>query len=426
MNARKLAVDAIDKILTNDAYSNIVVNDTLKKFELSKEDKGLFTSLVYGTIQHLITIEYYLEPFIQKKKPKHYIYYLLCMSVYQLVFLEVEPYAVVNEAVSIARLKDMKIASFVNGVLRNFLRTKIRSVDELKATGNEIEYLSVKYSHPAWLVAFLLKDYSFNVVEGILKENNEEKKDAIRVNTLKTTKEEVKAKLTELGIGYEESILASDALIIDKPIIHTEVMIRGLATVQDISSQLVSIVCNPTPGSSIIDLCSAPGGKASHLAALMGNNGKIFACDIYPHKIKLMTELFNRLGVTIVKPQQIDARLVKNVVRSSCFDYVICDAPCSGLGVISHKVDLKYHINMDAIDSIVSLQREILDATCNLVKVNGYYVYSTCTINKDENEYQIREFIKRHPKFEIVEEKVILPQDYHTDGFYICKMRRVK
>ena len=426
MNVRKLAVDAIDKIMTSNAYSNIVVNDTLKKFELSNEDKGLFTNLVYGTLQHLLTIEYYLEPFILKKKPKHYIHYLLCMSVYQLVYLETSSYAVVNEAVGIARLKDSKVASFVNGVLRNFLRTKVRDIEEIKQNGDEINYLSVKYSHPAWLVAFLLKDYSFSVVEEILKENNIEKKDAIRINTLKSNKEEVETKLTEAGIGFEESELAKDALIIDKPIIHTEVMIRGLATVQDISSQLVSIICNPEPNSSIIDLCSAPGGKASHLAALMNNTGRIFACDVYPHKIKLMNELFNRLNVTNVRTQLIDARLVKNEVRSSCFDYVVCDAPCSGLGVISHKVDLKYHINLDAISSIIALQKEILDSTCNLVKVGGYYVYSTCTINKDENEYQIKEFMKCHPRFEIVEERQILPQDYHTDGFYICKMRRVK
>ena len=426
MNVRKLAIDAIDKIMVNNGYSNIVVNETLKKFELSKEDKGLFTSLVYGTIQHLLTIEYYLEPFIMKKKPKHYIYYLLCVSVYELVYLHTEPYAVCNEMVGIARLKDMKVASFVNGVLRNFLRTKLRDIEEIKDNGDEIKYLSIKYSHPSWLVAFFLKDYDFQTVEKILIENNEEKKDAIRINTIKSNKEEVKEKLEGLGIGYTESDIAPDALIIDKPIINTEILIRGLAIMQDISSQMVGIITNPLPKSSILDLCSAPGGKASHLAALMNNTGKIFACDIYPQKIKLMTELFNRLGISCIKPQQIDARLVKNVVRSSCFDYCLGDVPCSGLGVISHKVDLKYHIEMNSINEIINLQKEILDATWNLVKVGGFYIYSTCTINKDENEYQIREFLKRHPRFEIVEEKQILPFENHTDGFYICKMRRTK
>ena len=383
MNVRKLAVDAIDKIMTSNGYSNIVVNDALKKYELSVEDRGLFTNLVYGTLQHLLTIEYYLEPFIMKKTPKHYIYYLLCMSVYQLVYLKISDYAVVNEAVGIARLKDSKVASFTNGVLRNFLRTPLRDIEEIKTGGDEIKYLSIKYSIPSWLVAFILKDYGFEVTEEILKETNIEKKDAIRVNTLKATKEQVKEKLDKIGVHYEDSALAPDALIIDKPVINTEVMIRGMATIQDISSQLVGIVCDPKPGSNILDLCSAPGGKAAHLAALMGNKGRIFACDIYPHKLKLMNELFNRLDISCIRTEQVDARLVKNVVRSSCFDYVICDAPCSGLGVISHKVDLRYHINLDAINSVVALQKEIMDATCSLVKVGGFYLYSTCTINKD-------------------------------------------
>ena len=424
MNVRKLAVDAIDKIMTSNGYSNIVVNDSLKKYELSDEDRRLFTNLVYGTLQHLLTIEYYLEPFIVKKNPKHYIHYLLCMSVYQLVYLKISSYAVVNEAVSIARLKDAKVASFVNGVLRNFLRVPLRNIEEIKENGDEINYLSIKYSVPSWLVSFFLKDYSFSVTEEIFKESNVEKKDAIRVNTLKATKEQVKEKLDKIGIHYEDSPIAPDALIIDKPIIDTEVMIRGMATIQDISSQLVGVICDPKEKSDILDLCSAPGGKASHLAALMNNKGRIYACDIYPHKIKLMNELFNRLDITCIKTELVDARMVKNIVRKSSFDYVVCDAPCSGLGVISHKIDLKYHITYDAIEGIVSLQKELLESTYSLVKKGGFYLYSTCTTNKDENEYQIKEFLTRHPNFTIVYEKQILPQDYHTDGFYICKMRR--
>lgn len=423
MNVRKLAVDAIDKIMINNAYSNIVVNDVLNKYELSNEDRGLFTNLVYGTLQHLLTIEYYIEPFIAKKKPKHWVRYLLYMSVYQLVYLKSAEYAVVNEATSIARLKDKQIASFVNGVLRNFLRNPLKDIEELRKVG-EVEYLSVKYSHPDWLVAFFLKDYSFETVENILKENILEKKDAIRVNTLKTTKSEVKFLLDNLGIKYTESEIAKDALVVEASVVNTELFKDGLITVQDISSQLTSLICDPQENSSVLDLCSAPGGKVAYMSALMKNTGVIYACDIYQHKIKIMNDLFNRLGVTNVKPQLIDARMVHKHVKEGCFDYVLADAPCSGLGVISHKVDLKYRISLDAIDNILALQEEILETTWKLVKVNGYYVYSTCTINKDENEYMIKKFLKKHPNFEIVYEKQILPTDYHTDGFYICKMRR--
>lgn len=423
MNVRKLAVDAIDKIMTNNAYSNIVVSDVLNKYELSNEDRGLFTNLVYGTLQNLLTIEYYLEPFIAKKKPKHWVKYLLYMSIYQLVYLKSPEYAVVNEATSIARVKDKQIASFVNGVLRNFLRSPIRDIEELK-NNDEIEYLSVKYSHPAWLVAFFLKDYSFEIVENILKENILEKKDAIRINTIKTTKEEVKKALDDLGIRYEESSQAKDALIVSSSIVNTQLFKDGLITVQDVSSQMTSLICDPNKNSAILDLCSAPGGKVAYLAALMENTGVIYACDIYQHKIKLMNDLFNRLGVTNVKTQLIDARMVNKHVKEGCFDYVLADVPCSGLGVISHKVDLKYRISLDAIDNILALQEEIIESTWRLVKVGGYYVYSTCTINKDENELLIKKFLEKHPNFEITYEKQILPTDFHSDGFYICKMRR--
>lgn len=424
MNARKLAVEAIDKILDKNAYSNIIVNEFLTKYELSNEDKNLFTNLVYGTLQNLMTIEYYLSPYL-KKKPKHYIMNLLCMSVYQLVYLNIPDYAVLDESVKIARLKDSRLASFVNGVLRNFLRNPLKDLEGLKKK-DKVKYLSIKYSHPEWLVLFFLKDYSFDVVEKILIENNNVKNDAIRVNTLKTTKEEVLELLTKEGIPFEDVNIVKNGVVIKKPIFETDLFRNGLITIQDISSQMVSEVANPKEGSLVIDLCSAPGGKAAHVSAIMNNTGKIYACDIYPAKIRLMKSLFKRLGVKNVSCEQIDARLVKNVIKEGTFDYVIADVPCSGLGVISHKVDLKYHINMDSINEIVTLQEEILENTHNLVKIGGYFTYSTCTINKDENEYMIKKFIENHPNFEVVEEKQILPHMYGSDGFYICKLLRTK
>lgn len=424
MNVRKLAVEALDKILDKGAYSNIIVNEYLSKFELSSEDKGLFTNLIYGTLQNLITIEYYLEPFLVKKKPKHYIMNLLCMAVYQIVYLDIPNYAILDETVKIARLKDERIASFVNGVLRNFLRNPLNDIEELKIKGNNMRYLSVKYSHPEWLIAFFLKDYKMECLEQILAENNKVKYDAIRVNTLKSDKETVIKNLEENNIPYENIDIVKNGLIIKKPIFETEMFKNGLVTIQDISSQMVSEIANPDKNSIIIDLCSAPGGKSAHLAAIMNNTGRIFSCDVYPNKIKLMKDLFKRLGVTNATCEQIDAREVSSIVKEESFDYVIADVPCSGLGVISHKIDLKYRINLDSINEIIALQKEILAKTKDLVKKGGYYIYSTCTINKDENEKMIKAFISENNNFEVVFEKQILPQDYHSDGFYICKMRR--
>ena len=424
VNVRKLAVDAIEKIIDKNSYSNIVIDEYLRKFELSDEDRKLFTNLVKGTLEHFITLEFYLEPFIDNKKTKKYVKYLLCLSIYQIVYLEIPDYAVVNESVNIAKAKDRGTSNFVNGVLRNFLRSERRSFDEFK--NDEIKYLKVKYSCPEWLVAYLLKDYNIDVVTKILEESNNVKKDAIRVNTLKTNKDKVKQELDKLNINYYDTDLVQNGLILDKPIMNTPLFKKGMVTIQDISSQMVGEISGASKNMNVLDLCSAPGTKTSHLSALMENTGNIYACDIHEHKLNLMKKAFRRLGVNNVTLELIDARSVKDYVKEGSFDIVLCDAPCSGLGVISHKVDLKYQITNDAIDEIIMLQGEILDSTCSLVKINGYYIYSTCTINKEENEYNIRHFLKEHNNFVIEKEITILPYEYHTDGFYICKMKRVK
>lgn len=420
MNIRKLALEAIEKILEKKAFSNIVVNEFLERFELSLEDKALFTKIVYGTIQNMLTIDYYLSPYIANKKQKPWVKYLLYLSIFQLVYLDIPEYAVVNEAVDIANMKDRYIGSFVNAVLRNYLRNDIKSFDGL----DEIETLSIKYSHPSWLVAYLLKDYDYQIVEKILIENSNVKNDAIRINTLKTNVDEVKNLLEQANIQYETTSLVKNGLIVKDSVIKTDLFTNGLITVQDLSAQLVSEVVSPREGDIILDACAAPGGKSAHLACLMNNTGKIYSCDIHSHKIKLMETLYKRLGITNIKTELIDARRLREHVQDESFDHVLVDAPCSGLGVMSHKVDLKYHIDLNTIEEIKNLQEEIINSTWNLVKRGGYYTYSTCTLNKEENEGQIKQFLENHPEASVEYERTILPFEYHSDGFYICKIRR--
>lgn len=422
VNVRKLALDAITKIMDKKAYSNIVINEFLNKYSLSDEDRKLFTNIVYGTLQHYLTLEYYLSPYINEKKTKDWMKYLLAICAYQVVYLDIPAYAIVNEGVNIAKMIDRYSSNFINGVLRNFLRNDLRSLDELK--DDDAKYLSVKYSTPEWLVCYLLKDYDYKTLEKILEEDSIAKKDAIRVNTIKTTKEDVKKDLEKLGITYTESELSSVGFVIDKPVMNTYLFKKGLVTIQDIASQMVGLIASPKEGDSVIDLCSAPGSKTCHLSAIMNNTGKIFACDIHEHKFKLMEKNFNRLGVTNAYLQLIDARDVKKYVKKESFDLVLADVPCSGLGVIGHKVDLKYQITLDAIKEIISLQKEIIESTCSLVKPGGSYVYSTCTINKEENEEMIDAFLAKHPEFTKEKEMIILPFEYHTDGFYIAKLRK--
>lgn len=419
MNIRKLALQAIEKILYKGGYANIVVNEYLSKYEFDDNDRRLFTKLVLGTVERKITLAYYLEPFL-KKKQKPLINCLLLMSVYQLVYLNIPEYTVVNESVSLANMTDRMIGSFVNAVLRNFLRNEVRTLDNL----DEIQKLSIEYSYPTWLVAYFLKDYDYETVKRILEFNDEVKHDAIRINTLKTTYDEVTSILNKEKIEYQISDLVNDGLIVNKPLIRHELFTSGKITVQDIASQMVTEITNPEPDSIIIDLCSAPGGKTAHLAAWINNTGKIYACDVHPHKIKLMEKNFKRLGVENVKTQLIDAREVYKKVKEESFDYVICDMPCSGLGVMSHKCDLKYNITFDSIQEIIKLQREILDASYPLIKKGGYLTVSTCTINKSENEEQIEYLLSKCKDLTVEYQKTILPYEYGTDGFFICKIKK--
>ncbi|MFA6662357.1 MAG: 16S rRNA (cytosine(967)-C(5))-methyltransferase RsmB, partial [Bacilli bacterium] len=345
---------------------------------------------------------------------------LLLMSIYQIVFMDVSDYASVNESVNIANLLDKKVAGFVNAVLRNFLRNPLREIPE----DDELLYLSIKYSYPTWLIAYLLKDYNHDTVEKILKQNDESRKTSIRVNTLKSTMEKVIDVLEKEKIEYESTDLVKNGLIIKKTIVDNALQENGEIIIQDLSSQRVAEVCDPVPGSIVIDLCAAPGGKTAHMAALMNNTGTIYACDIYPKKIKKMKQNFKKWGIQNVKCEIIDARRVTELVKNESFDYVLADLPCSGLGVMGHKSDLKYNITLDNIKEIIKLQREILESSYKLIKLNKYLIFSTCTINKAENEENVRWLLKEHPDLKIEYEQTILPFEYDSDGFYVCKIRK--
>lgn len=421
MNIRKLALDSINKILYDGGYSNIVINDTLKKYELNDVDRSLYTRLVLGTIEKKITLEYYLKPYLHKK-PKPWIYCLLLMSIYQLVYLDIPDYAAINEAVEIASIRDRSFGSFVNGVLRAFQREEKPNIDDLKGT----EYLSIKYSYPEWLVAYLLKSYSEDVLEKIFAYNENEKMMAIRVNTIKSSMDEVTSYLDEKDIKYEVSSFVNNGIIVDSPLVRDKIFTSGKITIQDLASQKVAEVLNPKKGSIVLDLCAAPGSKSAHMASIMENTGTIYACDVYPHKIKLMNANFTRLGVTNVSSQQIDARMLKDYVKEESFDYILADLPCSGMGVMGHKVDIRYNLTINSIEEIINLQSSILDSIPLLLKVEGTLVVSTCTINKYENEKQIDTFLDKYPYFEKVSEVTYLPYEYGTDGFYICCLKRIK
>lgn len=420
MNIRKLAMEAIEKILYKGGFSSIVINEYLKKFEFTPQDKALFTILVMGTVERKLTLEFFLAPYL-KKKQKPWLSSLLLMSVYQIAFMDVKDYFVVDESVNIANVYDKKIGSFVNGVLRNLLRNPLQDIERLKEK-SLVEYLSIKYSTPAWLVAYLLKDYNEDQVAGIIDFKKDTRWNAIRVNTILASNDEIEEFFNLRNIQYKRCELVNNGYFVETNVMDLPLFNEGKITIQDIASQMVSEVLDPKDDSIVLDMCSAPGSKTCHIASLMHNTGRIYACDIHEHKLKLMKKNFERLNVNNVILEGIDARLVKTKVKEESFDYILVDMPCSGLGVISHKVDLKYNITLENIDEIINLQEQIIESSYPLIKKNGTLVVSTCTINKKENEAQTRKFIEKHKDMEIVFEKTTMPYEDGCDGFYICKM----
>lgn len=414
--ARIHAYRILNQYFEDESFLNIALNEKLKKSELKREDKDLCTTIVYGTIQNLLAIQYQLQPYIKGKRVKKKIKTLLYLSLYQLMYLDKIPeYAVINEAVNIAKKQGYQTSKFVNAVLRNFVRNERRSLEGL----DELERISIETSHPLWMVKMFNKQYGLEKTKKICLEDNTPPTRSGRVNTLKASKEE----LLKEGC-FKEGTLSKDALLYDKGnLALTSYFKEGKVTIQDESSQLVARLLNPQKTDYVLDMCSAPGSKTTHLSALMENQGKIEAYDLYEHKVKLVEYNLRRLGVKNVHIQAGDSTKLKEVYPEKTFDRILLDAPCSGFGVLKRKPEIKYH-DSSIMDGLVSLQELLLENAYYLLKNDGTMVYSTCTINKKENELMIQKFIEKHPDMEVIKQRTILNYEYHTDGFFMCKMKK--
>lgn len=416
--ARTIALDVLIKYQNEQSYLNITLNDYLENSTLSRSDKDLATRIVYGTVQNKLYLEYQLAPYIEGKKVKGREKMILLMSLYQLIFLDKVPdYAIIDEAVRLAKKRDSYAGKFINAILRNFLRDGKREVEET----DQYKKLSIETSHPLWIVKMFSKQYDFNIAKKICEHDNTPPTRAARVNTLKTSK----VKLLE-DENFKEANLSPDGLLYKAGnIANTEYYKDGLVTIQDESSQLIAPLLDPQVDDLVLDMCCAPGSKTTHLAALMNNQGKIVAYDLFEHKIKLVAANLKRLGVTNVELHAGDATLLKDQYPQETFDKILLDAPCSGLGVMKRKPEIKYH-DSSAMDTIIPLQAKLLDNAYYLLKKDGKMVYSTCTINKKENELMIKKFLDKYPDMKIIKEKKILPYIYDSDGFYMCKLEKGK
>ncbi len=441
MNARELAFKVLLDIESNDNYSNIAINKHFRNIDINNQDRGFATELIYGVVEKKNYLDYIINKLskIKTQKLSNYVKIFLRMGIYQVVFLEsVSDYAAVNETVNLVKKYDKRSSGFVNAILRNIIRNK-EEVLKVEAE-NENMYLATKYSYSPWMIKSFIKTFGSEFTQDLLEANDEKPSIYIRVNTLKTNRDELIKELEKLDIKAYKVSQIDEAIRVEnlKNIENNELFKKGLFTVQDISSMMVGKVMNPKDNSLVMDVCSAPGGKTTHIATIMNNTGKVVSRDIFDHKLKLIENTVNRLGLNNVEIQKFDASMLDedNINK---FDYVLTDVPCSGLGIIRRKPEIKYKCKED-IKVLPSLQKVILDNASKCVKVGGTLIYSTCTILDDENINVVNEFISENDNFELVpidevsidldnQDKgylKIYPNIHGMDGFFIAKLKRVR
>lgn len=441
MNARRLAFKTLYDIERNKNYSNISINKNFKDIDISDQEKGLATELIYGVIENKYYLNYIIDKLskIKSKKMSTYVKISLWLGIYQILFLDsIKDHAAVNESVALIKKYDKKSSGFVNAILRNVIRNKenIMEIDKKDI----VEYLSIKYSYNQWLIRKWIEEFGQEFTEDLLEANSEKPNLYIRANTLKINRDELINKLREQGIecnkvnGIDEAIMVKNL----KNIENNKLFKEGYFTVQDISSMLVGKVANPKEEKLVLDVCSAPGGKTTHLGTIMKNTGQVISRDIFDHKLKLINNTVKRLGLKNIKVENFDAL---NIDENSIdkFDYVICDVPCSGMGIIKRKPEIKFK-KEEEIKDLPIIQKKILNNASKYVKLGGNLIYSTCTIHDEENINVVKEFLNVNDNFELVpidEVNVdldnqdkgyikIYPNIHGMDGFFIAKLKRVR
>lgn len=439
-SARKTAVKILKEVFDKNAYSNVVLGRELNNSELNDKDKSLVTEIVYGTLKYRYTIDNILNYYIKSGlgKLETYILNILRISIYQIEYLDKIPeFAVVNEAVELAKNKSPKGAKLVNGVLRSYLRTKGSA--EYYNKNNKLEELCFKYSFPTWMVKLFVDSYGSDQAEKILNGLNLVPSVTVRVNNLKADYEEAWKKLEENGYDIEEGKICPEAIQIKKgrSIDDNPLFVNGLITVQDESAMMIAPSMDLEENMVVLDLCSAPGGKACHAAEIMNNTGKVLAFDIHENKLPLIKENAERLGINTIRCSVLDAATYSQAYKDTG-DRVLIDVPCSGLGIIRKKPEIKWTKDKNVIRDLVKIQREIMLNAAKYVKKDGKLIYSTCTLSKEENEENIKWFIKKCPEFTIEplyygkidniiyhkEGYITILPDKNMDGFFVAKMIR--
>lgn len=434
---REIALKILYDIEKHQAYLNISFQNHVEEAALSARDAAFVKELCYGVMQWKIRLDSTISRFssVKLKKLSPYVLSLLRMGLYQLFFMDKIPEsAAVNETVKLAGRYAKQSRGFVNAILRRAVRE-----GEQLPEGKSDEALSVRYSHPVAFVRFMKEQFGEEQTMRLLRVNNETPPLFIRVNTLKITREDLMNRLMQEGIETKEGMWSDSCLTWEGGGLQSlSAYKEGLFTIQDQSAQLAALALAPKPGERVFDMCAAPGGKTTHLAELMENQGEIIALDIYEKRLLSVAETAKRLGISIIRTEVADARQFESAELA---DKILIDAPCSGMGVIRRRPDLRYKEGLTDSRELTETQRAILENCADLLKDGGDLVYSTCTVNPAENEEVVTAFLEKHKEFSLtpVESPHIVglgaellqkgmatfyPDMQGGDGFFIAKLKK--
>jgi len=438
MNSREVALNIVNRVLNEGAYSNIVLSKELNESDLSDKDRALVTELVYGTLRRKNTLDTIISNFVKDiSVMNNEVLNILRIAIYQMHFLDKVPeFAACNEAVELAKKQSVQDSKLVNGILRSYTKNP----DEIDINGGIVDKLAYQYSFEPWFIRMIYKQYGEENGRKILQGLNQTPKVTVRVNTLKSNFDDVYDKLEEMEYDIEEGYVCPEAIVIKggSSIENNELFKEGLITVQDESAMIVAPLFDLKEGEVVLDLCAAPGGKTTHMAELLEGTGKVLAFDLHENKLSLIKANIERLALNNVEVDVMDAtKLDSKYIGSS--DKILIDVPCSGIGIIRKKPEIKWNKNRKSIKDLVPTQRVIMENAWSYLKFGGTMIYSTCTLNKEENEENIEWFLNKYKDAKI--EKVfignndnliynndgsltILPNEY-MDGFYIAKIKKM-
>lgn len=446
--ARELALRALRDVDIKESYANLALDAHLGKSQLEARDRAFATELVYGVARRQGTLDWLIEQIAGRQIAAidPWARANLRSALYQIRYMDRVPEsAAVNEAVELAkRYGHAGVAKFVNGVLRNFLRRQ-NELPWPTVEKDQIGNLALTLSFPRWIVATWLEQYGNEGATALMESANQVPPLTVRLNRLKTNREALIERLTTEGITARPTPHSPEGLILDgvgnaAGLEKLKSFKAGLFTVQDESSMLVAPVLAPKAGWTVVDVAAAPGGKSTHIAERMGNQGRVIACDLHPHKIDMIEGNAERVGTSIIQGLAADARHLGKLMPNRA-DAILVDAPCSGLGTLSRRPDARWRKQPADVAALSAIQADILEAAAQVLKPGGVLVYSTCTIHPAENQELVSKFVAKHPEFQFdpiapflppsLRETAgeagwvqLLPHLHGTDGFFIARMRK--